>query len=74
MYFTLEQHRWFNLRIDELGEVSAQVKRRSISRKSSADEGEKLMAWANDIKSQSYLQMRRYATKRNGSSKNDTVA
>ncbi|CAJ0599803.1 unnamed protein product [Cylicocyclus nassatus] len=25
--------------------------------KSSVDEGEKLMAWANDIKSQSYLQM-----------------
>ncbi|KAL6744501.1 hypothetical protein Aduo_017428 [Ancylostoma duodenale] len=74
---------WFNLRIDELGEVSAQVKR-SISSfppvaKSitidfmlytcdgevlpmetwtfSVDEEDQQLTWANDIKSQLYLQL-----------------
>ncbi|KIH62142.1 hypothetical protein ANCDUO_07580 [Ancylostoma duodenale] len=47
---------WFNLRIDELGEVSAQVKR-SISRTFSVDEEDQQLTWANDIKSQLYLQL-----------------
>ncbi|VDM63221.1 unnamed protein product [Angiostrongylus costaricensis] len=47
---------WFNLRIDELGEVSAQVKR-SISRTFSIDEEDQQTKWANDIRSQLYLQL-----------------
>ncbi|VDO31313.1 unnamed protein product, partial [Haemonchus placei] len=47
---------WFNLRIDELGEVSAQVKR-SICRAFSIDDEDQRTIWADDIKSQLYLQL-----------------